>query len=370
MGAVGVAAALFAWTAAAFVYWSHPSRPQHRRLALVLFFEGVAVGAGTGLMYMTVAERDSYGWQALATLSTLILPPLYLWFVSSLDSPLVTSLKGRLAQRILILLILAAGSLWFLFPSKFIEPRLEPTWYATWDSTAGPWQPWRLAASIAVYSFALLVAFSNYARAPRNTLVRERAGAYALAFGTRDALLGLTYLLRAPALAGLFSDDRGLETATFLTRPFITILFIALVAYGILKTHLFDIEVKIRWTIRRGTLAAVFIAVFFVVAEVGEEFLSKQLGWWMGGLAAGLLLFAISPLQRFASRVAEAAIPNAKSMGELAPDERRTIYREQARLAWADGELRREERLFLDHLRARLEISGPDARRLESEVAP
>ncbi|MHB8604123.1 MAG: hypothetical protein ACYDCK_02615 [Thermoplasmatota archaeon] len=45
---------------------------------------------------------------------------------------------------------------------------------------------------------------------------------------------------------------------------------VALIAYAILKQQLFDIDVKLRWTIRSGTVAAFFLAVFFIVSQLAQ----------------------------------------------------------------------------------------------------
>ena len=47
-----------------------------------------------------------------------------------------------------------------------------------------------------------------------------------------------------------------------------TLLAVPLIAYGILRAHLFDIDLRIRWTIKQSTVAAVFVAVFYLVAEI------------------------------------------------------------------------------------------------------
>jgi len=63
--------------------------------------------------------------------------------------------------------------------------------------------------------------------------------------------------------------------------------FPLLVAYALLQHRLFDIDLKIKWTIKRGTLAAIFIAVFFVAAQVAQNLFSESYGVWIGGVAAG-----------------------------------------------------------------------------------
>jgi hypothetical protein len=142
-----------------------------------------------------------------------------------------------------------------------------------------------------------------------------------------------------------------------------------LVTYAVVRCQLFDIDLKVKWTIRRGTLAAVFLVVFFVVAQLAQNVLSAEFGLVAGGVAAGLLLFAISPLQRFAERVADTAMPGVKGVGDMTPSERTVVYREAARQAWSDGHLDASERAMLDRLRGTLRLGTDEASRLESEAS-
>lgn len=145
-------------------------------------------------------------------------------------------------------------------------------------------------------------------------------------------------------------------------------VFPLIVTYALVRHQLFGIELKIRWTIRTSTIAGAFVAIFFIVSSVAQNYLS---GWGAlyGGIAAGLLLFALHPLQRFAERLANAAVPGARAATDMAPSERAAIYRDQARVAWADGIMERSERVLLDNLRERLGLSRDEAALIESEAA-
>lgn len=143
-----------------------------------------------------------------------------------------------------------------------------------------------------------------------------------------------------------------------------------LVSYALLRKELFGIDLKVKWTIRRGTVAAIFLAVFLVVTQVAQNALSQDYGVLFGGAAAGLMLFAIAPVQRFAENLANAALPNARPVAEMSAEDRRALYREQARVAWADGKLSMDERQLLSSLRARLGMTDDEAFALEREVAP
>lgn len=147
-----------------------------------------------------------------------------------------------------------------------------------------------------------------------------------------------------------------------------TVAFPVLLTYALLRHQVFDIDLRVKGTIRQSTLAAVFLGVFFVVSAAAQELLTESYGWAAGGLAAGLLVFALAPLQGFAHRVANAALPGVKTVGEMTRDERATLYRDQLLLAYADGAVDRSERVLLDGLRERLGLSVDDAHRIEREV--
>lgn len=139
----------------------------------------------------------------------------------------------------------------------------------------------------------------------------------------------------------------------------------ALLAWAILRTQLFDIDVKLRWTVKQSTVAAAFVAVFFTVEQTTQNVLG-QYGPAFGIAAAALLLFAIAPLQRVAERFARAAVPAPRP---LEASERASIYRDSVAQAWADGSLDRSERLMLDRLRERLGLTRDEASRIESDGA-
>ncbi|MGQ0535366.1 MAG: hypothetical protein ACT4PT_04765 [Methanobacteriota archaeon] len=88
----------------------------------------------------------------------------------------------------------------------------------------------------------------------------------------------------------------------------------------------------------------------------------------MGIAAAGLLVFAIAPLQRVADRVANAAMPGVRAPAERGAAERRALYREHVELAYRDGVVNRDERLQLDLARHQLALTEAEAAAVEREV--
>ena len=175
-------------------------------------------------------------------------------------------------------------------------------------------------------------------------------GANLVVFG-QDAALGQELL-------------RVIVSATALAVPIC-------ITYALVKHRLFDIEVRLRFAIRGTTLAGLFLAVFFIVNKVTENLVASRfenegVGIYVGGAVAGLLLFALNPLQRLADRIAQKAVPQVPS--GLSTTDREQLYREQLEIAWRDGRLTAKERLLFGRLQGRLGIAASDAARLETEV--
>ncbi|MEA3137115.1 MAG: hypothetical protein QOC71_1396 [Thermoplasmata archaeon] len=147
------------------------------------------------------------------------------------------------------------------------------------------------------------------------------------------------------------------------------VLLPALVAYALVRHRLFSIDVKIKWTISRGTIAVIFLGLFFATSKVVENVLNERFGLLFGGISAGVLLFAISPLEKFGHRIAHAVMPNVRSAADIAHDDRLRLFEEQARLVWSDGTMGRRERRLLDNLRERLGLDFEEAARLEHAAA-
>lgn len=139
--------------------------------------------------------------------------------------------------------------------------------------------------------------------------------------------------------------------------------------YGILRTHLFDVDLKMKWTVKQSTVAAAFIGVFFVVSESASTFFSNTgLGPYLGIAAAGVLVFALAPLQRAAERVADVALPGVANTHEYLTFRKMEVYKAAVELAAEDGVITAKERRVLGSLRASLGIEGADAEALEAHI--
>ncbi len=234
------------------------------------------------------------------------------------------------------------------------------------------WGPLKLGGTLLYVSLSILFAFALVAsidawRTASGT-ARSRAGIFALAFGIRDVFWGYIYAAATWALwSGTYLVvDPDATGYIYVLYALGTLLAVPLIAYGILKTQLFDIDLRIRWTIRQSTVAAAFVAVFYLVTEGADRMLESELGSWVGLLASAMLIFFLAPLQRFAERVATVVMPNTQDTPEYAAYRKLQVY--EAALAEAlPGGISAKERVLLNHLRDSLEIAPADAAALERD---
>lgn len=143
-----------------------------------------------------------------------------------------------------------------------------------------------------------------------------------------------------------------------------------LLAYAIVRHQLFDIDLKIKWGISRGTLAAIFIATFFVVSELVSGLLSQTIGIVSGVLITGVLVFALSPLQRIADRLADSAMPHVRDTEAYRRKRAGEIYRAAVGSALEDGVVTEKERDVLATLAQELGLGPKDCREIERSLAP
>lgn len=141
-----------------------------------------------------------------------------------------------------------------------------------------------------------------------------------------------------------------------------------LVFIALARRRIFDLDLRLRFTIRQSTLAATFVAIYFAVSEGAAAIFTNRWGPGLGIAAAALLVFGIAPLHRAAESLAARATPQARPVEAMDDADRQGVYRDQAALLWADGALSSKERRALDQLRTRLDIAAADAMRIESSV--
>lgn len=139
--------------------------------------------------------------------------------------------------------------------------------------------------------------------------------------------------------------------------------------YGILRTHLFDIDLRVKIALGRGTIAAIFLAVFFGVSEGAAAMLTDSTGSAVAGIvAASVLVFFLAPLQRLGDRVASSVMPGVEATPEYLHYRKLAVYRSALESALEDGRITDDERSMLEALAAELSILPADREALERDV--
>src|SRR5688572_12749173 len=134
---------------------------------------------------------------------------------------------------------------------------------------------------------------------------------------------------------------------------------------------MFDIDMRFKASIDRSTLGSIYLASFLVASRLAENFIQTTFAgqhWVVGGLAAGVLLFALAPIHRLTQRFANRALPGVKPIADMSGTERTEFYRAQLFLALSDGGISHDERRMLDFARKRLGLTFEAAHQLEGDA--
>ena len=357
-GSLALLAMVMCWSLAVALFRTGIPGGVPRQLSLLLVVEGVTlVSTGFLDLFLTEAAQSHRLYPAffraeeiLHTLGDCAMLALYPPFLAA-------ALRTRLTR-------------------PFADGRVRSilALYAAVLFAVVAWGPLKLGGTLLyvsltlVFGFALIASLDAWRQS--SGAARSRARAFAVAFGVRDVLWGYVY---AWATWTLWLDayqvvDPNASGHVFVLYALGTLLAVPLIAYGILRTQLFDIDLRIRWTIRQSTVAAAFVAVFYLVTEGADRLLESEFGSWIGLLASAMLIFFLAPLQRFAEQVASMVMPNTHNTPEYAVYRKMQVY-EAAFSEALPGGISEKERVLLNHLRDSLEIAPADAEALERDLS-
>lgn len=351
--ATGAVAAVLSFVLTLVVLRAGQPSAVNRRLALLLAADGVFMAVSVGGTLTSFAP----GWR-VALGATVVLDAMALIaFISTLETPLGRPFAHRRGAATLavvgasVLALVVAGE---VRGSGFLG-------FGEVDSPA-----WITLMFASLY--ALAASIHAYVRSAKGTLAHRRSAATMRAFVLRDGLLLVVGLTWASAdILGWDALKYGVEALGGVALA----LFVILLTYGILRTQLFDIDLKIKVGISRSTAASFSLAVVFVVSKVVESYASRNLGFVAGAVAAGLLLFAAPRLNKLGDRVANTAMPQVQPTSQYLTFKKLEVYRAAVESA-LDGDCRIEgpERALLDRLRLKLGLTEADAKALEEEMMP
>lgn len=362
IGILGLVAIAMCWGLAVVLFRIGPAGSTSRKLSAVLVIEGLALFTAGFPEFAIGASADLYARYAwldplLGTVHFLSDAGMIALYPPFLAAALGTALTRPFAGKKLRIALALAG----------VATALGAVAGMTlWDSLAG--------AAVLYITVTLLFLFALFASlsAWRNAqpgIARTRAGLFAVAFGIRDLFWCFAYAASFwMAMTGIFSPEYALFWVTKVVYALGTLLAVPLIAYGILRASLFDIDLRIRWTIKQSTLAALIVAIIFLISEGVSTFLSAELGTVAGLLAAAVVMFFLTPLQHFAERVAASAMPNTQNTPEYVAFRKMQVYEAALIDALSEGGISTRERALLGHLRQSLGISEADAAAIEAEL--
>lgn len=367
---LAVVASVFAGGFAYLVYSMRPSAVENRRLAVLLALIS-ATFIGVAGLYSTTDPTAVVPWFAVIMTVWFATVPASLRFCAVFDSPFAKPLRTRWMDTILVALMVGAPLLWFAFGHRFVvgvasfAPVVpyRPVYTVWWDH----WNEFLLFT----FAFSSIVALTAWGRAPQGSTRRNQLALYAAASVTCDILnLGKNMLqvhLNAQVREGTVPPLWELKLALAASSiPYI--VFFVLLSYAILKAQLFDVDLRIKWTISKGTVAAVFVAAFFIVSELASNLLSSQFGTIAGVLGAGLLVFALAPLNRVAERVANSAMPKVTASEEYLSFRKLEVYKGAVEEMLVDGNLSAKDLAVLSGMRRRLGMTDAAAAAIERDV--
>lgn len=204
--------------------------------------------------------------------------------------------------------------------------------------------------------------------------------------GTLLLVLGIAIIAAARVLRGTDRDARRLAilivvgfaaaipqlvvplaqaNAVHLAIDAVSLLFLW---YGVARYRVLDVDVSLRRGVIGGTIAAAFLAVFFIVSEIAQVFLSQRYGPYLGVAASGALVFALAPLARLGERIGASALPRATGTETYLAYRKMELYRVALEGALQDGVASPREARALVRLREELGITADEHALLEREA--
>ncbi len=358
---LGIPAALVAWTFALYVLIVAPPTRGARYLIAMLVIDGIAVISSYDNWQYVDRFLDSLSlgriWGNIHQASDWALIAVYLPFLGlTLESKLVKPLKNAVFRNIVMYAGLGIALAMFVLPESVREHFRVPFYVVI----------------CVVLTYGFIAAIHTWATATSEAK-RQRAKAFTVAFGIRDVLWTITFAMNALYYYGIIGEGYSDDT-TFMPVfvPFAyaaaLILYVPLVAYGVLRVQLFDVDLRIKRTLKRSTIAAAFVATFFIVSELAGEFLSSQLGTVLGIVVTGGLIFFLDPIQRAAERLSNAAMPNTVQTPEYENYRKLQVYESALQAALEDGHISARQRRVLNSMIESMAIDANVAERLESDA--
>jgi len=345
-----------AWACAIIAIQTTPRRTLNLHLSLVLILEGIQVGCALGFLFFFEDPELVQVFATCGAAAMVALPFQYLSFLAvSLKTPLVAPFQSRVALIVLGMASIIGGILVLTNSQMFISELYSPD-FAPWNfryENLGIWAT-QFRGFIALYG--LVVAVSAYIYAKPDSAARNRAKWFAIAFGVRDALVGIT-LISYPFIRPIpFWGD-------FIFNPgyaMVYMVYVLLLAYAVLKMQLFDIDLKVKFAIEKGTLVALVGGLFVICSELLEELVPVETTFLRVAVAV-VILMLLRPIQRLTLRIVGPIMRDVNETPAYLDARKLQVYQAAVEGVFEDGVItEKEEERFLERLRDSLELSEAD----------
>jgi len=367
VGLLGFVALALCWGLAVVLFRVGAPGTVARKLAWLLVIEGITLITGGFVWFVLAGGEISDQWYndnvplafqignfIVHHLGDAGMIALYPAFLAAALRTRLTRPFGRKNLRItiaVVAILMAAGTV---------------VTKALWNSLLGSLVLY--ATVMVLFLFALVVSVHAW-WVSEPGIARTRAKVFAIAFGIRDVCWGASYAAAFWTIqAGVNMESSAIFWIGKSVYALGTLLAVPLIAYGILKAKMFDIDLKIRWTLKQSTFAAAVLAITFIISEGVEMLVSAELGDKWGLVAAGVALLFLKPLQAFAEKVVSLLMPNTQNTPEYERSRKMGVYEEALMEAMDENGISPKERALLNRLRDSLEIPVADAEAVENEI--
>jgi len=139
---------------------------------------------------------------------------------------------------------------------------------------------------------------------------------------------------------------------------------VLLPTYALVRYQLFDIDLKLKFTLRHGTAATMLAALFFIVSNTLQTLIPAQ------SLAVNLAAAAIAlkPAETLAKRFVNRIMPEVRPEDAYIHRRKCQVYRVALDAAMEDGSITTRERRVLSNLARELGLRPSDMQAIEREV--
>jgi hypothetical protein len=322
---------LIALAAAVFVYRTAPDPRVAWRFGGLLALEAIMVWTSpAGPFRWLEPEGLDRFWLRLHFANDGLLVATYLPAVAvSIRSRILLPFRPRRVVVSMIGLALINAICVFAIPEIYLGDGPPLAGPGPTLASLGPGIAALFALLVVSYLLGLLATLLAR-RSARGPLARRQATVLALAFGARDLTWGLVYALGFVAIVlGGFAPAESILMPLLMSGGLA--LYVCLTAYGVASTHLFDIDLRVKWTLEA-------------------------------------LVFAIAPLQRAAERLANQAMPSVQDTAEYKNYRKLQVYGEAVADAMRDSPITPVQRVVLNRLRQQLALDEDEAATLEREL--